>query len=82
MPPGEPLDPGAADEEAEEEAKNLGNNASAMFGRGPDPPDPGWMQLDRQSPKEPGEREPMGRLNISIEVPTHTHTLKKSYRNC
>jgi len=68
VPPGEPLDPGAADEEAEEEAKNLGNNASAMFGRGPDPPDSGWMQLDRQSPKEPGEREPMGRLNISIEI--------------
>lgn len=40
----------------------------SAVGRGPDPPDSGWLNMDRQHPKKPGQREPMGKLCVSIEI--------------
>jgi len=58
-----------ADLEAEaEEAKLLSNQLASLVGRGPDPPDSKWLFLDREHPKRAGEREPMGKLCVSVEI--------------
>ena len=51
------------DVEAEtEEAKGLATRLATMMGRGPRPPDSGWLYMDREHPRKPGEREPMGKV--------------------
>jgi len=54
--------------EAEAEAKGLSDTLLTLVGRGPNPPDSNWLHMDRTNPKKPEEREPMGKLCLSIEV--------------
>lgn len=46
----------------------MSNQIASLLGRGPDPPDSGWLKMDRQHPKKPEAREPMGKLCVSIEI--------------